>query len=100
VQAEPDPSLDVFAGARLLWLQPTLTYNFNVDVGPFVGPARVGSRSVTEKDWDAIVGLKGRVGFGANREWFIPTTSTSGRATRISRGRVPWASVTRCPGAT
>jgi hypothetical protein len=72
IQAEPGSSLDVFAGARLLSLQPTLTYNFNVDVGPFVGPARAGSRSVTENDWDAIVGLKGRVGFGANREWFIP----------------------------
>src|SRR5215470_8218693 len=34
VQAEPDSSLDVFAGARLLRLNPTLNYNFSVDVGP------------------------------------------------------------------
>ena len=72
VQAEPDSSLDVFAGARMLWLQPTLNYDFSADVGPFVGPTRTGSRSVTGRNWDAIVGTKGRAGFGANREWFIP----------------------------
>jgi hypothetical protein len=27
---------------------------------------------VKETNWDAIVGAKGRVAFGANREWFIP----------------------------
>jgi hypothetical protein len=72
VQSSQDLEMDVFAGARMLWLQPTLTYNFNVDVGPFAGPARVGSRSVTEQNWDAIVGVKGRVGIGASREWFVP----------------------------
>jgi len=72
VQSSDNVEMDVFAGARLLWLQPLLTYNFNVDVGPFKGPARVGSRSVTGQDWDAIIGVKGRVGLGAGREWFIP----------------------------
>lgn len=72
VRASPDLEMDVFAGARLLSIEPTLTYSFNVDVGPFVGPGRGGSRSVKAKDWDAIGGVKGRVGFGANREWFIP----------------------------
>jgi hypothetical protein len=72
MQAEPGSSLDVFAGARMLWLQPRLNYEFSVDVGPFVGPNRSGSRSVTGQNWDGIVGVKGRTGFGANREWFIP----------------------------
>ena len=72
VQSSQDLEMDVFAGARLLWLQPLLTYNFNVDVGPFAGPSRIGSRTVTAQNWDAIVGVKGRVGIGGNREWFIP----------------------------
>ena len=72
VQSSQDLDMDVFAGARLLWLQPLLTYNFNFDVGPFAGPSRVGSRTVTEQNWDAIVGVKGRVGIGASREWFVP----------------------------
>ena len=72
VQAEPESSLDVFAGARMLWLQPTLKFDIGEEVGPFVGPNRTGSRSTTGQNWDAIVGSKGRVGFGANRKWFIP----------------------------
>ena len=72
VQAAPDSEVDLFAGARMLTIEPTLTYNFSVDVGPFVGPARAGSRTVKEKDWNAIAGVKGRAMFGANREWFIP----------------------------
>ena len=72
VQSTPDSEMDVFAGARMLSIEPRLTWNFNVDVGPFVGPGRSGSLTVKATDWNAIVGVKGRVGFGANREWFIP----------------------------
>ena len=72
LQSTPDSEMDVFAGARMLSIEPRLTWNFNVDVGPFVGPGRSGSLTVKATDWNAIVGVKGRVGFGANREWFIP----------------------------
>jgi hypothetical protein len=72
VQSSENLEMDVFAGARLLWIQPLLTYNFNVDVGPFVGPSRIGSRTVTARNWDAIAGVKGRIGIGATREWFVP----------------------------
>ena len=43
-----------------------------MDVGPFIGSLRIGSRTVTEQNWDAVVGVKGRIGIGANREWFVP----------------------------
>jgi hypothetical protein len=72
IQAEPDSTFDVFAGARMLWLQPTLGFDIKTNVGPLAGPEREGSLSVTGRNWDAIVGAKGRVGFGTNREWFIP----------------------------
>jgi hypothetical protein len=72
VQATPESEVDLFAGARMLTIEPTLTYNFSADVGPFVGPGRAGSRTVKAKDWDAIAGAKGRATFGSNREWFIP----------------------------
>ena len=72
LQSTPDSEVDVFAGARMLSIEPRLTWNFSADVGPFVGPGRSGSLTVKGKDWNAIVGVKGRVGFGANREWFIP----------------------------
>jgi hypothetical protein len=72
VQSSPESEMDVFVGARLLSLEPTLSYSFNVDVGPFVGPGREGRRSVKANDWDAIIGVKGRFGFPSNREWFLP----------------------------
>ena len=72
VQAEPGSSFDVFAGARFLWLDLTLNYGFSEDVGPFVGPNRTGSREASGTTWDGIVGAKGRVAFGDNREWFVP----------------------------
>jgi len=72
VQATPDSQFDVFVGARYLSIEPRLTYDFSADVGPFVGPGRAGSRSVKGQDWNAIGGVKGRVMFGNNREWYIP----------------------------
>ena len=53
VQSSQDLEMDVFAGARLLWIQPLLTYNFNVDVGPFVGPCGWAAARSREQNWDA-----------------------------------------------
>jgi len=72
LQSTAESEVDVFAGARMLSIEPRLTWNFSADVGPFVGPSRAGSRTVKGTNWDAIAGVKGRVLFGANREWFIP----------------------------
>ena len=35
-------------------------------------PTRSGEASVDGTNWDAIVGLKGRYYFGAERKWFLP----------------------------
>jgi hypothetical protein len=72
VQAEPGSSVDVFAGARVLWLDLTLNYEISVDFGSFAGPDRKGSREAKGTTWDGIVGVKGRSAFGDNREWFVP----------------------------
>ena len=72
VQATPESDFDILAGARMLIIEPRLTWNFNVDVGPFVGPSRIGGRTVKETNWDGIIGAKGRARFGPNNEWFIP----------------------------
>ncbi|HTR56553.1 MAG TPA: hypothetical protein VMM27_00085 [Casimicrobiaceae bacterium] len=72
VWTDPDWSLDVFAGAQMLRLDATLNYALSESVGPLVGPTQTGSRSASGNTWDGIVGVKGRYGFGANREWFIP----------------------------
>ena len=70
--SDPSATVDILAGARLLDLKQTLTYNFSADVGPIVGPGRSGTSEVKVSYWDAVVGTKGRFDFGSNREWFVP----------------------------
>lgn len=70
--SDPGVIVDVLGGARLLDLKETLSYNFSGDVGPIVGPGRSGSSNADASYWDGIVGAKGRVMFGAGRQWFVP----------------------------
>jgi len=69
VHAEPGSAFDVFAGARVLWLDLALNYVLSSDVSTLT---RTGSRGASGTTWDGIVGVKGRQAFGANREWFVP----------------------------
>ncbi|MFO1313203.1 MAG: hypothetical protein U1F41_14190 [Burkholderiales bacterium] len=72
LHAEPGASFDVFAGVQMLRLDVTLNYALSESVGPLQGPTQTGSRGASGNTWDGIVGFKGRYGFGANREWFVP----------------------------
>jgi hypothetical protein len=68
----PNISLDVLLGARGLFLNQNLSWQFSGDFGPFVGPGRGGSGESNLTNWDAIVGLKGRWSFGDRHAWFVP----------------------------
>jgi hypothetical protein len=72
VLAAPEASFDVFAGARLLSVKETLGWEFSANVGPVVGPGRQGNSEAKVDNWDGIIGAKGRLSFGAGREWFVP----------------------------
>jgi len=72
VLATPDATFDAFAGARLLSLKENLGWEFSANIGPIVGPGRTGNSDAKITNWDAIVGVKGRLVFGNNREWFVP----------------------------
>ena len=72
VSNDPSTSVDVLAGARLLDIKLDLSYSLSADVGPFSGPGRAGNSDINKSYWDAIIGAKGRVVFGSNREWFVP----------------------------
>ena len=65
-------SLDAIAGARLLDLQEDARWNFNGDIASLPLPGRSGSGQAEDSDWDAIVGVRGRATFGAERNWFVP----------------------------
>jgi hypothetical protein len=68
----PSTTLYVVGGARLLDVKESLSYSLSADFGPFVGPGRSGGTDVKQSYWDAVVGVKGRYDFGAQREWFVP----------------------------
>jgi len=72
VLATPEASFDVFAGARLLSVKETLGWEFSANIGPVVGPGRQGNSEAKVDNWDGIIGAKGRLSFGAEREWFVP----------------------------
>jgi hypothetical protein len=70
--ANPNATLDFFAGARLLDASTTLDWSFSAPFGPFVGPAQAGRVSVSGDAWDGIAGAKGQLNFGTDRRWFLP----------------------------
>lgn len=70
--AKPDATLDVLAGARLLDVKETIGWELSGNIGPLPLPGRTGSSALSKSVWDAIIGVKGRLGFGADRTWFLP----------------------------
>lgn len=70
--ADPGASLDLVAGARSLSVKQNLSWEFSVDLPSGTGPSRSGNTEAKATNWDGIVGVKGRLNFGADREWFVP----------------------------
>ena len=72
VIAQPDSTLDVLAGARLLDVKQNMGFQLSGNVGPIPLPGRQGSADVSKSIWDAIVGVKGQFSLSADRKWFLP----------------------------
>jgi hypothetical protein len=72
VVSDPEWTVDLLAGARMLQGKPSLNYSIEGDIGPIVLPGRRGNKEVDETYWDGIAGVKGRYAFGDGREWFVP----------------------------
>ena len=65
-------TMDALAGTRVLNLREDLHWAFNGDISSLPLPGRTGAGHEEATQWDAIVGLKGRATFGAERSWYIP----------------------------
>jgi hypothetical protein len=72
VVSDPSWTLDVLGGVRWLDIHETLSWDISGSIGNLDPRARSGSAKVTQSVLDAVVGFKGRFGFGPNREWFVP----------------------------
>jgi hypothetical protein len=70
--ASPAATLDWLAGARLVSIDQDLEWEFTGAFGSITPPPRTGNRGASADQWDAIVGLKGRFGFGADHNWVMP----------------------------
>ena len=66
----PTATTDLIFGARLLDMTNTLKWTFSADVPPL--PGRSGSGEAALSNWDAVLGVKGRVNVGEGRKWFVP----------------------------
>ena len=72
VVSDPAFTLDVLGGARLLDIDQSLRWSIAGSIGPLDPLARSGETHSKEATWDAIIGVKGRYGFGENRRWAVP----------------------------
>jgi hypothetical protein len=71
--ADRNHTLDALAGTRMLDVRTRVDYSLTGNVGPIALPDRSGAREVSDKNWDAIVGVKGRAGgLGADGKWYVP----------------------------
>jgi hypothetical protein len=62
-------SMDLLFGARMLDMTTRLRWSLNGSGGNL---ARSGEAEVSDTNWDALVGLKGRAYLGEDRKWFVP----------------------------
>ena len=68
----PRYHVDVIAGARLLDIETRLDWALAGNVGSVALADRAGSRTTRQKNWDFIIGAKGRLSLGAAGKWFVP----------------------------
>ena len=76
----PEVVADLLLGARMLNLKQNLGWTFNGSLGPIPLLNQTGSTDLSFTNWDAIVGVKGRVRFGDGGRWYLHTSPTSAPA--------------------
>lgn len=64
--------VDLLFGTRMVDMEQTLKWSFNGDIGGLPLPGRSGSSKVSGTNWDAIIGIKGDLFFGADSRWVMP----------------------------
>ena len=69
---QPGMTLDVVAGARYLDVEQTVNWVITGNVGSIAVPDRTGAAEAGVTNWDALIGVKGRFAFGAQKAWFVP----------------------------
>jgi len=69
---QPGMTLDVVAGARYLDVEQKVNWVVTGNVGSIPLPDRTGAAEASLTNWDAVIGVRGRFAFGAQKAWFVP----------------------------
>jgi hypothetical protein len=71
--AESDrATLDILLGVRLASFKPAIDWQFSGNFGSITPPPLTGDREESIDQWDAIMGARGRIAFGADHQWSMP----------------------------
>jgi hypothetical protein len=69
---KPESTFDVLAGLRYMDVEQKLNWNITGNVGTRPPADLTGSGESRLSNWDAILGVRGRLNFGSNNAWFVP----------------------------
>jgi len=72
VPTSPAFTMDLLFGARMLDIDTHLGFALSGNIGSIPVQERSGNRDASQTNWDAIVGVRGRVPLGASGRWFAP----------------------------
>jgi len=65
-------TLDVVGGTRYLDVEQEVEWGITGNVGSIAVPDRKGEAKASLSNWDALIGVRGRFAFGADKAWFLP----------------------------
>ena len=65
-------TLDLVAGFRYTDVEQTLDWRVRGSTGERPLPGDTGSVGVQFEHWDAVIGIRGRIGLGGLQQWFLP----------------------------
>ena len=69
---KPNYEMALVGGARYLDLKNDLSWQANGNIGPLPPTVRSGSASAKLRNWDAIVGVRGRADLDEGGNWYVP----------------------------
>jgi len=69
---KPNYEMLLVGGARYLDVKADLSWQATGNVGPLPAVARSGNASGKLRNWDAIIGVRGRAGLDASGKWYLP----------------------------
>jgi hypothetical protein len=70
--SKPTYTMDLIAGARLFNMTQKIDWEVAGNIASIPIAGRSGKSEAKINNWDAIVGVKGRAGFGDGNKWFAP----------------------------